>query len=332
MLITLKELALKVNGTLVGDGGVSISCVDDINLAQKGSITFAFSPKYKNSVESSKASAFVVTNQKDLIGKSGIVVENPYLSMITILNIFKSSKIASGKIHKDALVESSAIVGNATTIGPFSYVGKTSKVGKNVLIGSGVKINDDVEIGDNCIIHDNVVIYDNVKLGNSCEIDANTVIGSDGFGYHTEKNVHHKIPHIKNVIIGNNVHIGSSCTIDRGSVQNTIIGDDCKFDNQVHIAHNVNIGKACLLAGGVFVGGSTTIKDFAVIAGKSDIGPHLVLGPNTTLAARSCVLKSLQGDQVYAGNPARPLKEKLKRDAIIKRFELLEKKLKKDAI
>ena len=125
--------------------------------------------------------------------------------------------------------------------------------------------------------------------------------------------------------------IGAACTIDRGSVQDTTIGDFCKFDNQVHIAHNVSIGKACLFAGGVFIGGSTKIKDFVTIAGKSDIGPHITLGEKSVIAARSCVLKSLPGSEMYAGNPARPIKEKQKRDAIYTRFELLEKRLKKDA-
>ena len=116
------------------------------------------------------------------------------------------------------------------------------------------------------------------------------------------------------------------CIRDR----DTTIADFCKFDNQVHIAHNVSIGKACLLAGGVFIGGSTKIEDFVTIAGKSDIGPHITLGEKSVIAARSCVLKSLPGSEMYAGNPARPIKEKQKRDAIYTRFELLEKRLKKD--
>ena len=331
-MITLQEVALEVNGILVGDGEIPISSVDDINQAKKESISFAFLPKYKRIINDSKASAFIVTSKEDLVGKPGIIVENPYLSMIKILKLFKKRRKFVAQIHNNAIIEDSASVDNDVSIGPFVYIGKKSKIGKNVYIGSGVKINESVEIGDDCILHDNVVIYEGTRIGKGCEINANTVIGSDGFGYHTENKIHHKIPHIKNVIIGKNVDIGSSCTIDKGSVQNTVIGDNCKFDNQVHIAHNVNIGVGCLLAGGVFVGGSTIIKDFAVIAGKSDIGPHLVIGPNTTLAARSCVLKSLQGGEIYAGNPARPLKEKLKRDAVLKRFEMLEKKFKENEI
>ena len=140
-------------------------------------------------------------------------------------------------------------------IGSFSVIEQNVVLGENVFIGNGVKINAGCVIGDNSVIYDNVVLYDNTFIGENCIINAGTVIGSDGFGYHTIANEHHKIPHIKSVIIGNDVEIGAACTIDRGSVQNTTIADFCKFDNQVHIAHNVSIGKACLLAGGVFIGG-----------------------------------------------------------------------------
>ena len=132
--------------------------------------------------------------------------------------------------------------------------------------------------------------------------------------------------------IGENVEIGASCTIDRGSVQDTSIGNYCKLDNQVHLAHNVKMGEGCLVAGGVFIGGSATIEDYVTIAGKSDVGPHVTIGSKAVLAARSCVLKSLPGSAIYAGNPARPIKEKQKRDALFTRFEILERKLKNNGI
>lgn len=329
-MITLKELANKVNGKLIGDGAIIISTVDDIKFASSKSIAFAFLPKYIKEISSSNAAAFVVTSDDDLDNNSGIVVENPYLSMITILDFFDQRPVPAFNISKHCDIHDSVEKNINLHIGSFSVVEQDVVLGKNVFIGNGVKINPGCVIGDNSVIYDNVVLYDNTILGNNCIINAGTVIGSDGFGYHTVANEHHKIPHIKSVIIGNDVEIGAACTIDRGSVQDTTIADFCKFDNQVHIAHNVSIGKACLLAGGVFIGGSTKIKDFVTIAGKSDIGPHITLGEKSVIAARSCVLKSLPGSEMYAGNPARPIKEKQKRDAIYTRFELLEKRLKKD--
>ena len=330
-MISLKELADKVNGKLIGDGSIAISTVDDLKSASKKSITFAFLPKYKKEIASSSAAAFVVTSDEDLNENSGIVVENPYLAMITILDFFDNRPVPELNISKHSDIHDSVQKSNNLHIGAFSVIDQDVVLGNNVFIGNGVKINAGCVIGDNSIIYDNVVLYDSTILGKNCIINAGTVIGSDGFGYHTVANEHQKIPHIKSVIIGNDVEIGASCTIDRGSVQDTTIADFCKFDNQVHIAHNVSVGKACLIAGGVFIGGSTRIKDFVTIAGKSDIGPHITLGEKSVIAARSCVLKSLPGSEMYAGNPARPIKEKQKRDAIYTRFELLEKRLRKNA-
>lgn len=331
-MITLKEVADKIEGKLIGNQSIPISSVDDIKLASKESISFAFLPKYKKSIIDSKASAFIVTSQDDLGTKAGIVVDNPYLAMIKVLDIFDQRPVPSYEVSENSIIHRTTSKKENLHLGPFSVINENVTIGNNVFIGSGVKIGPGSVIGDNCILYDNVVLYDNITVGANSIIHSGTVVGSDGFGYHTNENYHHKIPHIKNVVIGDNVEIGASCTIDRGSVQDTVIGNHCKLDNQVHLAHNVKMGEGCLVAGGVFIGGSTTIEDFVTIAGKSDIGPHVTIGKKAVIAARSCVLKSLQGSAMYAGNPARPIKEKQKRDALYTRFEILEKKLKNHVI
>jgi UDP-3-O-[3-hydroxymyristoyl] glucosamine N-acyltransferase len=331
-LITLKEVADKIDGILIGEESIPILSVDDIASASSESIAFAFLPKYKKAINESRASAFIVTSQNDLGNKAGIVVNNPYLSMIKVLDMFDQRPVPSYEVSELSTIHNSVDKKVNLHLGPFSVISKDVKIGNNVFIGSGVKIGAGSVIGDDCILYDNVVLYDNITVCANSIIHSGTVIGSDGFGYHTNDSFHHKIPHIKNVIIGENVEIGASCTIDRGSVQNTVIGNYSKLDNQVHLAHNVKIGEGCLIAGGVFIGGSSIIEDFVTIAGKSDIGPHIKIGSKTVLAARSCVLKSLPGSAMYGGNPARPIKEKQKRDALFTRFEILEKKLKKNVI
>lgn len=330
-MFTLKEVAEKIEGQLVGNQTLIINSVDDISLASKGSIAFAFLPNYKMKVKSSSASAFIVLNENDLYGNSGIIVNNPYKSMIKLLEMFDSRPVVEYCISENSIVDKSVELPNDLHLGAFSVIEKDVVIGNNVYIGNGVKLNPGSKIGDNSILYDNVVLYDNSIIGKNTIIHSGSIIGCDGFGYHTVEKEHHKIPHIKSVIIGDNVEIGASCTIDRGSVQNTIISNHCKLDNQVHIAHNVQIGKGCLLAGGVFIGGSTHIKDYVTIAGKSDIGPHIEIGQEAVIAARSCVLKSLPGKEIYAGNPARTLKEKQKRDAISTRVSIIEKKLRKNA-
>jgi UDP-3-O-[3-hydroxymyristoyl] glucosamine N-acyltransferase len=330
-LLTLKQIASEVKGVIVGDSAIIITSVDDIEEAVAGAISFAFLPKYKKKIISSNASAFIVTSKEDLQQCPGIVVNNPYLAMIKILELFSKKLSIDHTIHANTVISKSASLGKNIGISAFSVIGENVTIGNNVTIGSGVKINSGVTIGSNSSIKDNVVIYDDVIIGKNTLIHSGSIVGSDGFGFTTIDKVHHKIPHIKSVVIGNFVELGATCTIDRGSVKNTIIEDYCKLDNQIHIAHNVKIEEGCLLAAGVCVGGSTVVGAYSMIGGKTDIGPHVILGKESVFAARSCVLKSLEGGQMYAGNPARPIKEKQKRDAVFTRLEILERRLKKDA-
>ena len=329
-MFTLKQIASEVKGVIVGDSSIIITSVDDIEEAVAGAISFAFLQKYKKRIISSNASAFVVINKEDLQECPGIVVKNPYLAMIAILELFSKKVPEKNIVHSKSAIAKSASLGKNVGISAFAVIGENVIIGDNTTIGSGVKINSRAIVGSNSTLKDNVVIYEDVVIGDNTLIHSGCIIGSDGFGFTTIDKVHHKIPHIKSVIIGDFVELGATCTIDRGSVKNTIIEDYCKLDNQVHIAHNVKIEEGCLLAGGVFIGGSTLIKAYSMIGGKSDIGPHIVLGEESILAARSCVLKSLNGGEMYAGNPARPIREKQKRDAVFTRLELLEKRLKKN--
>ena len=268
-------------------------------------------PKYKTIISSSKASAFVTDSKDDLKGYNGVVVEHPYLAMIEILTLFSKNKDVQHSIHPNTVISESAKIDSNVTIGPFSVIGNDVVIKSGTIIGANVVICDDVQIGGDCLIH------------------SGAVIGSDGFGFTTIDNKHHKIPHIKSVVIGNQVEIGANCTIDRGSVRNTVINDSCKMDDQVHLAHNVIIGEGCLISGGTFLGGSATIGAHSMLGGKVDIGPHVVVGEESIFAARSCVLKSMPGGKMYAGNPAREIKEKQKRDAVFTKVEILEKRLKK---
>jgi len=310
-LLTLEQIALAVKGEVVGDSSIEITSVDDINEATKGSITFSFLPKYKTKISSSNASAFVTDSKDDLKGYNGVVVEHPYLAMIEILTLFSKNKDVQHSIHPNTVISESAKIDSNVTIGPFSVIGNDVVIKSGTIIGANVVICDDVQIGGDCLIH------------------SGAIIGSDGFGFTTIDNKHHKIPHIKSVVIGNQVEIGANCTIDRGSVRNTVINDSCKMDDQVHLAHNVIIGEGCLISGGTFLGGSATIGAHSMLGGKVDIGPHVVVGEESIFAARSCVLKSMPGGKMYAGNPAREIKEKQKRDAIFTKVEILEKRLTK---
>jgi len=308
-LFTLEQIALTVKGEVVGNPSIEITSVDDINEATKGSITFSFLPRYKTKISSSNASAFVTDSKDDLEGYNGVVVEHPYLAMIEILALFSKNKDVQHSIHPNTVIAESANIDSNVTIGPFSVIGDNVTIQSDTIIESGVIIHSDVQIGSRCLIH------------------SGAIIGGDGFGFATVDGKHHKIPHIKSVIIGDDVEIGANCTVDRGSVRNTIINNSCKIDDQVHFAHNVTIGEGCLISGGTFIGGSATIGAHSMLGGKVDIGPHVVTGEKSIFAARSCVLKSVPGGKMYAGNPAREIKEKQKRDAVFTKVEILERRL-----
>ena len=173
----------------------------------------------------------------------------------------------------------------------------------------------------------NVSIYKNTILGDNVIIHSNTVIGCDGFGYVTVEDVHEKIPQEGNVIIGNNVEIGSNCAIDRGTIGSTIIGSMTKIDNLVHIAHNVKIGQGCLLTAGFAIAGSSEIGDYCTFAGQVGVAPHLKVGDRSIVASKSGITKSLKGNKVYAGFPAREIKDHNKREALISEVGRLRKKL-----
>ena len=164
-MITLKELAKKVDGKLIGDESIIISSVDDIKLATKESISFAFLPKFKKEIQYSNASAFIVLSERDLDGKYGIVVENPYLAMISILDYFDNRPVPEKSVSTNSQIHNSVIQPENFHIGSFSVIDKDTIIGENVFIGHGVKINPGCVIGDNSVVYDNVVVYDNTIIG-----------------------------------------------------------------------------------------------------------------------------------------------------------------------
>ena len=188
-------------------------------------------------------------------------------------------------------------------------------------------IGENTTLGQNCLLSSNISIYDNCTIGNNVIVHSNTSIGCDGFGYVTENDFHEKIPQEGNVIIEDNVEIGSNCAIDRATIGSTVIGEMTKIDNLVHIAHNVKIGKGCLLTAGFAIAGSSEIGNYCTFAGQVGVAPHLKVGDRSIVASKSGITKSLKGGKVYAGFPAREIKDHNKQQALINQIGRLRKKL-----
>jgi UDP-3-O-[3-hydroxymyristoyl] glucosamine N-acyltransferase len=210
----------------------------------------------------------------------------------------------------------------------------TALIAQNVFIGEGVKIHADVEIlpgviilsgveiGEGTKIYPNVTIYDDVKIGKSCRIHANTSIGSDGFGYNFHQGVHVKVWHTGSVIIHDNVEIGANVSIDQGTFEPTIIGQGCKIDNQVQVAHNCELGRGVILCGQVGLAGSGKIGDYTVLGGKAGVGPDVTIGKSCQIAGSAMVSGDWPDGSIIAGHPARPLKEWMKGLATLRKISL----------
>ena len=294
--VPLDWFAQLLNATLVGNGAALASGINEIHRVEQGDLCFVDHPKYYNKCLNSNAS-FIIINTKDVIvpaGKSLLITDEPFEAYLKIVRHFRPFKTP-----RKAICDS-VIIGEGSVIMP------------NVFIGN------DVTIGNNCIIHPNVTINAYTEIGNNVVIQAGSVIGSDAFYYNTKKNRDvwfKRMESCGHVVIEDDVELGASCTIDRGVTAETRIGAGTKMDNQVHIGHDVVIGKNCLLAAQVAIAGGTTLKDGVTLWGQVGVSKTLTIHNNVTVLAQSGVGKDLEEGKVYWGSPAD--------EALIKKRELV---------
>ena len=327
-MATLSELSDLVKGTFIGDPTMVITGVSEIQNGRESTITFLGNSKYKKYLKTTDASAVVVSEASLLDNKPGIVHHNPQLAIAKILGEFTPKLRYTSGVNETAYVDSKAKIGKNVTIGPFSVIEAGVIIGDDSNIGSHTVIDQKTCIGKNCKIFSNIHIYHGTNIGDNAIIHSGTVIGSDGFGFVTDQDINHKIPQNGYVIIGNNVEIGANCAIDRGTIGDTIIEDQCKLDNHVHLAHNVRLGKGCLLTAAVTIAGSVEVGEFCIFAGHVGVAPHVKIGARSVLAAKTGVSKSLTGGKVYAGMPAREIREQHKREAVYLEVVRIKKRLK----
>ncbi|PPK60779.1 UDP-3-O-(3-hydroxymyristoyl)glucosamine N-acyltransferase [Malaciobacter marinus] len=278
---------------------LEITSLNTLLDSNKNELTFLENKKYINDLEKTKAAAvFVKQEFLDKVPQNTIalVCEEPYVALAKASKYFAPNVVET--IGKDA------IVGENTKVLDNVYIGKNTQIGNNCTIMPGVFIGDNVKIGNNTILYPNVCIYRDCEVGNDCIIHAGTIIGSDGFGFAISGADYIKIYQNGNVIIKNNVEIGSNCAIDRAAFKSTIIEDNVRLDNLVHIAHNCKLGKGTILTGQVGLSGSTVLHEYVVMGGQSATAGHLEIAPFTTIAARGGVTKSITTPKKFwAGFP-----------------------------
>jgi UDP-3-O-[3-hydroxymyristoyl] glucosamine N-acyltransferase len=307
MEFTAKQIAHLLNGEIEGNENVKISKLSKIEEGCEGSISFLANPLYTQYVYGTKASLVIIN--KDFVLTAPVTttlirVDNAEIAFAKLLEMYNQVKLNKVGISKQAFIADTA------TIGSNIYAGEFAVIGENVRIGNNVKIYPQVYIGDNAVIGDNTTLFAGVKvysetvIGKNCIIHSGTVIGSDGFRFAPENN-HQKVPQIGNVVIEDDVEIGANCAIDRATLGATILHKGVKFDNLIHIAHNVEVGEHTYIAAHGVIAGSTKVGKNCMFSGQVGIVGHLEVADNTIIAAQSGISKSItQKGQTLMGSPA----------------------------
>lgn len=328
-MVTLGELADLVQGELDGDPGIEITGVAEIQNAFPGTISFLHTSRYRKYLQSTQASAVVVSKDEPVGEIGAIRVDNPILSFSRILDFFSPGVPDKTGIHPTAIIETGVTVGKEVTIGAYTTIEEGVKLGDGVKIGPLCVVGSESEIGEESNLKFHTSISSRCVIGKHVIIHSGTVIGSDGFGYATDKGTHVKIRQIGRVVIEDKVEIGANCAIDRGTISDTVIGEGTKLDNLVHIAHNVKIGKGCLITGQFGIAGSSVLGDYVAFGGQSGVGDNVEVGSHARFAAKSGVTKSLPGNKTYAGMPAIEIMERNRLDVLVHRLPELVKKVNK---
>jgi len=326
---TLAEIAAKIGATVNGDENLEVNSLATLLNAQHGQIAFLANKKYRQQLVNTQASAVIIS--EDFLDKcptNSLVMSNPYLGYALVAQLLDTTPKTASSIHQSAVIHSSAILGDNVTVGANAVIEAGVTLGNNVSIGAGCFIGVNAQIGSNTSLWSNVSIYHEVKIGTDCLVQANTVIGSDGFGYAPVKGTWLKIPQLGSVIIGNCVEIGASTTIDRGALDDTIIEDNVILDNQIQIAHNVVIGAGTAMAACSVVAGSTIVGKNCTLAGLVGVNGHIEIADNCVFTGMAMVTKSITESGVYSsGMPVADNKDWRRTNARIKKLDDMAKRL-----
>ena len=310
MKFTAKQISDILQGEIVGNPNEEVYKLSKIEEGQKGSLTFLSNPKYTHFLYTTNASVAIVNNtfipEKE-ISTTLIKVADSYKAFSTLLEFYNQVKLNKTGYEEPNYISGTATIGENIYMGAFSYIGENVKIGNNVKIYPNVFIGDNVVIGDDTMLFAGAKIYSETIIGKKCVIHSGTIIGCDGFGFvPIEDGSYNKVPQTGNVIIEDNVDIGSGTTIDRATLGSTIIRKGVKLDNQIQIAHNVEVGENTVIAAQTGIAGSSKIGKNCQIGGQVGIVGHITIGDNVRIQAQSGIGRSLKDNEVVQGSPALP--------------------------
>jgi len=323
----LSKLAELLECSAHGDD-VTITGVGTIDEAKVGQITFIEKADMLPAGERSGASALIVPPTATTARKPIIVTEDPRLAFNRVLQIFAPEPKCYAGVHPTAVIEDGVIMGENISVGAYAFIGQNTILGDNVRILPSAYIGHEVTIGSGTTVHPQVYIGERVIVGDNCIIHAGATIGADGFGFAPTPDGHHKIPQIGTVIIEDDVEIGANTTVDRATVNVTRIGAGTKIDDSVHIAHNVSIGKHCLLCGEVGIAGSATIGDRVTMGGQVGVSDHVKVCDDVVLGGKCGVISDIDEPGVYSGFPAVKHGTAMRAEASLRKLPALLKQFK----
>lgn len=311
MGVTLEELARILGGRLDGPTpGPAISGMASIADATAGQITFLTETKNvqkrQQELQATKASAVIAAEQAGPLPLPAIRFPQAYQGLLKALSYFHPEPPLRPGVHPTAFVHEDARIDPAAMIGPLAVVEAGAVIGARARIDAQVFIGRDAQVGAGSHLYPQVVLREGCRIGEQSIIHSGAVIGSDGFGFHSTARGHEKIPQVGIVEIGNHVEIGANVTIDRATMGRTTVGDGTKIDNLVHLAHNVSIGRNCIIVAQVGISGSTVLEDQVTLAGQVGTVGHVTVGRGTTVAARGVVTEDVPPNQLVSGFPLKP--------------------------
>jgi UDP-3-O-[3-hydroxymyristoyl] glucosamine N-acyltransferase len=309
--MTIDEIVRLVKGRLQGDGSREIHDVASIEAAGPGDLTFIDGARGLAKADSTRAGCILVPEGVSLPRSITVVVPRPKLSFIRVATILRPKPAARPGIHASAVVDPQAKLADDVCAGPQVVIERGVVVGPGTQLGAGVFLGEGATVGSQCTLYPRVTVYPGARIGNRVVLHAGVVVGSDGFGYVFAEGQHHKFPQLGGVIIEEEVEIGANSTVDRGSLGATVIGMGTKIDNLVQIAHNVRIGRHCVIAAQTGISGSVEIGNYVVLGGQVGVADNVRIEDSVVVGAQAGIPsgKALRKGITYWGTPARPLSD-----------------------
>jgi UDP-3-O-[3-hydroxymyristoyl] glucosamine N-acyltransferase len=313
MTVTIIELAERLGATLIGASAgaeIRVAGIRPIEAAGESDVTFLTDARHQAALAGSRAAAVIVAKPLDGLSMPQLRVGDVNAALIAVLRLFAPKlKPALEGVDASARIGTGVQLGAGVSVGPFVVIGDDVQIGANTIIAPGCRIGQNTRIGSECRLDANVVLYHDCLVGDHVVIQANSTIGSVGFGYAFIEGAHRLIPHNGGVILEDFVEIGANSCVDRAKFGNTIVGAGTKIDNLVQIAHNVVIGKCCLIAAQVGVAGSSRLGDGVVLAGQVGLADNIEIGAGTQIGAQAGVMSSVGPGEKLAWTPALSIKE-----------------------